>query len=302
MIRSMTGVGRAEVNIPQRGTKLIIEIRSSNHRFLELNMKLPAILEGYENRIREIIRQNVFRGSLQLSVTIQGSENDKALNNYQSKLLTLDTDLLNNLIRLSKRLKDDYNISGELNVNTVLSFPGIVIPAKSIEVNKNEIIWTRTRSALIKALTALNKMKREEGSFLYQDFIKRINNILKLLKDIESRIKTVRREIKEKILEERTISTLSDNNKEIETQLVPLTKSDITEERIRLLSHTKAFVRAIKSKRMQSVGRKLEFILSEMLRETETMLAKARDTAISRDGIAIKEEIDALKEQVRNVE
>ncbi len=302
MIRSMTGVGRAEVNIPHRGTKLIIEIRSSNHRFLELNMKLPSILEGYENRIREIVRQNVFRGSLQLSVTIQGSESDKTLNNHQSKLLTLDTDLLNNLIRLSKRLKDDYSISGELNVNTVLSFPGIVIPAKSIEVNKNEIIWTRTKSALIKALTALNKMKREEGSFLYQYFIKRINNILKLLKDIESRIKSVRKEIKEKILEERTISTLSDNNKEIETQLVPLTKSDITEERIRLLSHTKAFVRAIKSKRMQSVGRKLEFILSEMLRETETMLAKARDTAISRDGIAIKEEIDALKEQVRNVE
>ncbi|MEO0091908.1 MAG: YicC/YloC family endoribonuclease [candidate division WOR-3 bacterium] len=302
MIRSMTGVGRAEASIPHRGIKITWEIRSSNHRFLELNMKLPPILDGYENKVREIVRQNVFRGTLQLSVTIQGSDNGKTLNSNQPRLLTLDTDLLNNLIRISKKLKEDYNISGELNVNTVISFPGIVVPAKTTEVNKNEMLWARTKSALVKALTALNKMKREEGTFLYRDFIKRINNILKLLKDIEKRTKIVREEIKEKILEERTSSIQSDNNKDIENQLFPLTKSDITEERIRLLSHTKAFIRAIKSKRMQSVGRKLEFILSEMLRETETMLAKARDTAISRDGIAIKEEIDALKEQVRNVE
>jgi uncharacterized protein (TIGR00255 family) len=296
MIRSMTGTGRAETVLPQRKVKLAVEIRSSNHKFMELNMKLPTPLLGYESNIREIISGKIFRGALQLSINIQGvngSKNSVSNNSNYERALTLDYEMLANILDLSKELKEKYKVSGELNVNTVMSLPGVVVPAKAIEQNKNKEVWVSSRKTIIKALSFLNRMKEEEGAFLFKDFSQRIKTILRLLKNIEKRSRKIRQELQVKILP----------NTEQGAQLELLNASRATtEELVRLSSHTRAFLRAIQGKKVRSVGRKLEFILSEMLRETETILAKGRDTLISRDGIAIKEEVDALREQVRNVE
>lgn len=298
MIRSMTGVGRAETVLKRRKAKLIVEVRSANHKFVELNLKVPTLLMGYESQIRELVSKKVFRGALQLSVNIQGSNGNKTTtaNHNDSdymRALTLDYELLNNLLELSNTLKDDYKIHGELNINTVMSFPGMVVPTKLIDQDANQLVWQQTRKTVVKALVSLNKMKGEEGAFLYKDFVKRIAKIMQMLKNIEKRSKAIRQELKKKIIP----------NQEQGTQIELLNASKATtEELVRLSSHTRAFSRAIKGKKIRSVGRKLEFILSEMLRETETILAKGRDTLISRDGIAIKEEVDALREQVRNVE
>jgi len=298
MIRSMTGVGRAETVLAKSKVKLVVEIRSANHKFLDLNMKLPIPLLGYESKVRELVSKKVFRGSLQLMVNIQGINGDKnAISNQNDinyvRTLTLDNELLSNLLDLSKKLKENYKIGGDLNINTILTFPGLVVPARQIEQNRNKEIWQQARKTIIKTLTSLNKMKSEEGAFLYKDFIKRVTTTSKLLKNIEKRSKVIRQELKDKIIP----------NQEQGTQLELLNAARATtEELVRLSSHTRAFLRAIKRKKLRSVGRKLEFILSEMLRETETILAKGRDTLISRDGIAIKEEVDALREQVRNVE
>jgi uncharacterized protein (TIGR00255 family) len=169
----------------------------------------------------------------------------------------------------------------------------MVVPAKTLAQNKNKDLWQHVHKTTIKALASLNKMKGEEGAFLYRDFVRRITTIMQSLKNIEKRSKIIRQELKEKIIP----------NTEQGAQLELLSVSRaIAEELVRLSSHTRAFLRTIRTKNIRSVGRKLEFILSEMLRETETILAKGRDTSISRDGIAIKEEVDALREQVRNVE
>ncbi len=299
----MTGVGRAETMLKQRKTKLIIEIRSSNHKFMELILKLPTLLLGYESNIRELVSKKIFRGYLQLSVNIQSSNDDKNItdsgnglvssNIAYARTFTLDYDMLANLLNINKELKERYKISGELNVNTVLTFPGMVVPAKLIEHDKNKEVWNQTQKTIIKALDSLNRMKREEGAFLYNDFTKRIKTILQLLKNIEKRSRVLRQELKQKIIP----------NTEQGAQIELLNaQRATTEELVRLTSHSRAFLRAIRSQNIQSKGRKLEFILSEMLRETETILAKGRDTLISRDGITIKEEVDALREQVRNVE
>ena len=296
MIRSMTGVGRAETSLRYRKTKLTIEIRSSNHKFLELSMKLPNPLLGYESEIREIVGKNVFRGSIQLMINISGVNSDKAPNHNETnypRSFTLDYDLLANLLNIKKELKDKYEIEGELNVNAVLSFPGIIVPTKPIEPDKNKEMWNQTQKTIVKALISLNRMKREEGTFLYNDFVRRIKAILTFLKRIEKRSRQIRQELHKK--------TLPNNEPSAQIELLNAQRAT-TEELVRLSSHIRAFLRAIRVKTIHSVGRKLEFILSEMLRETETILAKGRDTLISRDGIAIKEEVDALREQVRNVE
>jgi len=324
MIRSMTGVGRAEAALKQRKAKLIVEIRSSNHKFTELILKLPTLLLGYESNIRELVSKKIFRGYLQLSVNIQGSNDDKNItdNTAYARTFILDYDLLANLLNINKELKERYKISGELNVNTVLAFPGLVIPTKLIEHDKNKEVWNQTQKTIVKALDSLNRMKREEGAFLYNDFIRRIKTILQLLKNIEKRSKIIRQELKEKIIpspnknltqrsqrpRRKNMSKFSSANSACSalesSSSIELLNAQraIFEELVRLQSHSRAFLRAIRSQNAQSVGRKLEFILSEMLRETETILAKGRDTLISRDGITIKEEVDALREQVRNVE
>lgn len=296
MIRSMTGVGRAETQLLKQKAKMIVEIRSANHKFLELNMKLPTQLLGYEGEVRELIGKKVFRGALQLSVNIQGQSEDRnstAHYSTRARTLTLDYELLNNLLDINKELKENYKLSGELNVNTIFSFPGVIVPVKSNEQDKNQATWRQAQRAINKALISLNKMKIEEGAHLYRDFIKRVKTILQLIKNIEKRSKTIRKEVRLKII--------PNIDQSAQLELLNASKAT-TEELVRLASHTRAFHRAIAGKKICSVGRKLEFILSEMLRETETILAKGRDTTISREGITIKEEVDALREQVRNVE
>jgi uncharacterized protein (TIGR00255 family) len=292
----MTGVGRAETNLVERKVKMVVEIRSANHKFLELNMKLPTPLLGYEGEVRELIGKKIFRGSLQLSLNIQSSSDDKnsmSNNSSYTRALTLDYDLLANLLDVGKELKENYKLEGELDIKTIFTFPGVVVPAKPFAQDRNQQIWQQTKKTIIKALLALNKMKTEEGAHLHKDFLRRIKTISHLLKNIEKRSKKIRRELQIKVTP----------NLEQGAQLELLNASKATtEELVRLSSHTRAFLRAIKGKKLRSVGRKLEFILSEMLRETETILAKGRDTLISRDGITIKEEVDALREQVRNVE
>jgi len=296
MIKSMTGTGRAETALRARKAKLIVEIRSSNHKFFELNMKLPTPLAGFESVIRETISHKISRGAIQATVIIQSANGDKSSNQHENtytKTLTLDYDLLSNLLNLTRTLKQDYKISGDINVNTIMSFPGMIVPAKTLEQNKNRELWQHVQKTMIKALGALDKMKREEGAFLCRDFVRRITIITHALKSIEKRSKIIRHELNKKMIP----------NIEQSAQIELLSASRaIAEELVRLSSHTRAFLRTIRTKNIKSVGRKLEFILSEMLRETETILAKGRDTSISRDGIAIKEEVDALREQVRNVE
>jgi len=298
----MTGVGRAETPLRHKKAKLTIEIRSANHKFMEMNVKLPNSLAGFESEIREIINKNIYRGSLQFMANISGVNSDKTSNHIESSYpasFTLDYDMLNNLLNIRKELKEKFRLDGELNINTVLAFPGIIVPAKQVEPEKNKELWGKTRATIIKALIALNRMKREEGAFLYKDFIRRIKIIMVMLKRIEKRSRQIRQELHKKL--PKVNNTRNDSGPNAQIELLNAQKAT-TEELVRLSSHTKAFMRAIQDKSVHSVGRKLEFILSEMLRETETILAKGRDTLISRDGIAIKEEVDALREQVRNVE
>ncbi|MEO0075052.1 MAG: YicC/YloC family endoribonuclease [candidate division WOR-3 bacterium] len=302
MIRSMTGVGRAESLLAGKKTKVVVEVRSANHKYLEVNMKLPNVLSGYENQIKELISSKINRGSIQLSITIQGANDE--LNQSRLKFnrtLSLDYELLANLIDLAKQLKRRYKLSGDLDVNTVLTYPGMIVAVRADEQEKQKNIWLRTKQAINKALDVLNNMKKEEGAFLYQDFMRRIQRISQLLKNIEVRSNTLRRQVQEKALV--NYVNPSEHNSEASNNQELLGASRATaEEVVRLNSHISSFLRTISGRATKSVGRRLEFILAEMLREIETILAKGRDTQISRDGIQIKEEIDALREQVRNVE
>ncbi|MEO0083439.1 MAG: DUF1732 domain-containing protein [candidate division WOR-3 bacterium] len=301
MIRSMTGVGRAEVVLADKN-KIIVEIRSTNHRYFELNMKLPDVLLHYESQIRKIVNKRILRGSIQLAVNII-SDSDSfqkllipQLTNKSEQFLSnfkLNYGLLMNLLIISKELKEKFNLSGELDINTILSFPNIILPVQGTESNNKKIKWLSIKEIINKAIDNLNMMKQTEGEFLYKDFIYRIKIICQKLENIKKRSQKIQAQVQTK--------TMALSNKSEQIELLNGQRI-ITEEIVRLSSHIKTFIRTLKYQGTQSIGRKLEFILAEMLRESETILAKAKDILIIRNGIAIKQEIDVLREQARNIE
>jgi uncharacterized protein (TIGR00255 family) len=291
MIKSMTGVGRAEALLAPWNSKIVVDVRSVNHKFLELIPRLPPQLAGFEGEIRDLLRQCVRRGYIQLTVSLDESA--------EAPRLTLDHKLLRDYLRVSREVKSRYHVPGEVDVNTVLAYPGIV---SAVKADENHVrLWRLSRRVIVHALDAMSMMKRTEGAALVRDLRKRLVRIKRAIGAIERRVPARLRERRENLMAQlRELKVDSDPKRILEEVAFISEKVDIHEECVRLKSHVTMFLRALSSS--QTSGKKLDFITQEMLRETDTMAAKARDMVISRRAIEIKGEIEKLKEQVRNVE
>lgn len=282
----MTGIGEG------RGYGINVELKSFNHKHLEMAIKLPERLKIYEAEIKEWIKSKVKRGYLQVSINLESEGGN-------GEEFTYDENLVENILRICKNLKEKYNLKGEVDINFLLSLPGILKVEKKEKDNK--MLYENLKKVFNKALNNLVKMREKEGRFIAQEFRKRILRIIKLVKLIEERIPN---RLKEK--EDELLNKINFNNKEearnriLQEISLLQERIDIAEECSRLRSHGQLFLSTLKEK--VSSGRKLEFILSEMIREVETLSSKARDFYISEKVIMIKEEIDKLREQVRNVE
>ncbi len=291
MIKSMTGVGRAEALLPPWNSKIVVDIRSVNHKYLELVPRLPPALAGYESEIRDLVRRRVRRGYVQLQVSLD--------ENAEAPTLVLDRRLLRDYLRLARELIAKHGIAGELDVNTVLSYPGIVTSQKP-DANRGRL-WRQARKVIVKALSNLVQMQRAEGTALVRDLRKRIGRIKRAVQAIERRVPERLRERRENLLAQlKDLNIEADSRRILEEVAFISERVDIHEECVRLRSHCTMFARALASS--ATSGKKLDFIAQEMLRETDTLAAKARDMVISRRAIEIKGEIEKLKEQVRNVE
>jgi uncharacterized protein (TIGR00255 family) len=291
MIKSMTGVGRAEALLPPWNSKIVVDIRSVNHKFLELVPRLPPQLAGYESEIRDLARRRLRRGYIQLQVSLDESAD--------APTLMLDRRVLRDYLRLARELKTKYAIDGRLELNTVLSFPGIVTSEKP-DANHGRL-WRQARRVIAQALSRLVQMQQAEGAALVRDLRKRIGRIKHAVQAIERRVPERLRERRENLLAQlKDLNVEADSRRILEEVAFISERVDIHEECVRLRSHCTMFGRALGSS--ATSGKKLDFITQEMLRETDTLSAKARDMVISRRAIEIKGEIEKLKEQVRNVE
>ncbi len=291
MIRSMTGVGRAEGTVAPSGSLIRVDIRSVNHKYFELSTKLPPDIADYEKEIYEMVRRVVRRGYVQLQLTIDETA--------YSPQVTIDRQLLQKYLRLANELKRKYRLDGEVNINTVLMLPGI-ITARKVNSNRTKL-WQTGRKLIARALKELIKMKETEGANLLGDLRRRINKIRRAIKVIEQRVPKRLAERRQNILTQLENLNIQANPKRLLEEMAFLTERvDIHEECVRLKSHCSMFLRTLRVS--PPTGKKLDFIAQEMLRETDTLMAKARDLVISRRAIEIKGEIEKLKEQVRNVE
>lgn len=291
MIRSMTGVGQAQAILPASGGRVMVDIRSLNHKFFELSTRLPPQLAVFENEIREMVRRVVSRGYVQMQVTLDDGAD--------SARLVVDHRLARDYIRLARELAAKYRVPGELDLLTLLSQPGVVTTRQADPTHQR--LWQCCRPIIARALRQLMQMKSAEGAALVRDMRRRIRRIKQAVQHIEARVPRRLRERRQNLLTQlKELKVEADPKRLLEEVAFIADRVDIHEECVRLRSHCSMYLRTLCSS--TTSGRKLDFIAQEMLRETDTLAAKARDFAISRRAIEIKGEIERLKEQVRNVE
>ncbi len=293
MISSMTGFGKSEIK--RDGISVSVEAKSINSRYLEINLKLPKILQSREFEIREIIRRKVSRGKIFVAVEY---EVDPAV----QPPVQINFDVASFLVKSLKELKRRAKIKGEIKLEHLLGFSQIFDFNLGEDVSEDE--WEIVKTAIEDAIGKLVDARNKEGLELAKDIEVRINAISrdvdKILSISSEKLKERQEKLKAKI--EEIFKDVEFDKNRLEAELVMLAnKLDITEECVRLKSHTKLFLDTLRSDE-NAVGRKLNFLLQEMLREATTINAKSEDTEIIYLVVGIKEEIEKIREQLQNVE
>ncbi|HEX9249950.1 MAG TPA: YicC/YloC family endoribonuclease [Gemmatimonadaceae bacterium] len=291
MISSMTGFGAADGTIGD--ARASVEIRTVNHRFFSPNLKLPAAFSRWEGEIREILRQKIARGHVTLTARF-----DRVVGTGP----VIDEVRLAQYAATLKELNKKHGLGGEVDLATILRLPDVV-GAQSDEVDSGA--GDALAAIVNKAVDDLILMRRAEGAQLAAFLVERVAAVESRLARIEQRAPIRLKEQHERI--KRTVSELiggagADPQRIAQEIAILADKMDVAEELDRFRSHLAAFRETAQSRTAEPVGKRLGFILQEMLREANTIGSKASDALIQEDVIVTKEELERIREQVENLE
>jgi uncharacterized protein (TIGR00255 family) len=292
MVKSMTGYGRGEWQGEEK--RVEAEIRSFNHRYLDVSVRLPRRLNPLEGQVRNLLKQRVSRGRLEVSVQLED------LSAGEQKL-ELDLSLARDIHSALKSLQDTLGLPGEIRLETLASFRDLFV-RKEIEVDL-EKEWAALQTALENALTNLEQMRQNEGLNLKNDFFNRLQTVEDLARQIAAQSPLALKASRDRLAER--VAELSGGVEVDPARLAQevaflAERSDITEELVRLRSHLHQFREMLE--RPEPLGRKMEFLLQEFNREANTIGSKANDAGISHLTVEIKSELEKMREQVQNVE
>ena len=292
MLKSMTGFGRGEGDTTLG--KVVVESRSVNHRYSDINVKLPKRLNVFENRVKEIIRSQVSRGRIDVSFRLDNLGEEKVQ-------LSVDLDLADQYYRVLHDLKERLRLKDEITL-------GLLAGAKDLIVAKEELgdiepYWQEILPVLKQSLKNMDDMKRLEGESLTKDLQKRLEYITEQLQMIKQQFPLRLRAFLTR-LQDRLRSLLEGMEADplrFQQEVAFLAeRADITEEIVRAESHLVQFKGLLEGN--DPVGRKMDFLLQEIHREVNTVSAKANDAEISQRVVEIKSELEKIREQVQNVE
>lgn len=292
MIKSMTGYGRAESVIGEE--KIVVEVKSTNHRYCDICLRIPPKYSSLENEIKGHILSRLSRGRIDLFLQFE-SEEEEAQN------LELNEPLAQRYYLLLKQLKENLQLPEEISLGTILTQKDVIV---SRPANQNEVYeWGVLKDPVSSALDELVKMREEEGSVLKNDILSRLKNIELLVEGIESISKSALKDHHKSLSEK--IQALCDNVEIDEARLAQETaylveRSDITEELVRTQSHLLQFKSWLNSE--EAVGRRLDFLIQEIHREVNTIGSKSYMAEISLKAVEIKNELERIREQVQNIE
>jgi uncharacterized protein (TIGR00255 family) len=292
MIKSMTGYGRGEWQ--GDGRKLEVEIKSVNHRYCDISLRLPRKLNPLETQARNFLRQRLSRGRIEVFVQVDESA-------LAEQKLELDLNVARDYFLGLKALQENLGIPGEVRLETLAGFRDIFARKETEPDLEKE--WEYLRTALEGALAGLEAMRRDEGLKLKEDFLVRLSALEKMVREIEEKAPLALRASRDRLAQR--VQELSGGLGIDEARLAQevaflAERSDITEELVRLRSHLAQYREMLTSP--EPAGRKLEFLLQEINREANTIGSKANDAGISHVVVEIKSELEKLREQIQNVE
>ena len=292
MIRSMTGFGAAELGT-EHG-RLSAEIRSVNHRYCEISLRLPRSITGLEGPVRQLLTDRLARGKINLAVAWEGYED-------AGGRLKVNHDVARQYVEAMSELKAKYNLSGDADVRAVLSM-GDVFQWERAAVDE-EKLWGQVKQVIEASLDNMAQMKQREGDALLREFETRLRRIEGLLARAEERAPLRPKEAQERMqarLKQLLGDVAIDPTRLAQEVAFLAERLDCTEECVRLRAHLSQFRRLFVDP--EPAGRKLNFLLQEMNREVNTLGSKGNDTVIAEVVIELKDEIEKLREQVANVE
>jgi uncharacterized protein (TIGR00255 family) len=292
MLKSMTGFGRGEGESTLG--RVVIESRSVNHRYSDINIKLPKRLAPFESRIKEIIRSQVSRGRLDLSLKLDTAGDEKIQ-------LEIDSNLAGQYVQALLSLKEKFKLKGEVTLELLAGVKEII--SLKEETGDIEPYWHEIVPILNQSLKEMDGMKRIEGKSLASDLLKRLERITQQLAEIgglfPSHLEAFRNRLRERLQSLLEGVEVDPSRFQQEIALIA-ERTDITEEVVRAESHLNQFASLFKGE--EPVGRKMDFLLQEIHREVNTVSAKANDAEISQKVVEIKSELEKIREQVQNIE
>ena len=294
MVRSMTGYGRAEAALD--GHKFAVEIKSLNHRFLEVSLRVPAMLSALEMEIKKKVAEPLLRGKI--DVTIRRDVQGDAAN---GQALTLNLALARNYFEVLTQLKQSLNLKDEISLEMIANQKDVFQPVEGPQ--DMAALWKGLTAVLDEALAGMMEMRRREGEVLSRDLSARLEVMAKRLSDVEAMAPKVVLEYQKRLSErvrELTGGLVVDDSRLSQEVAIFAEKSDITEEIVRLRSHLGQFLEMLD--REEAIGRKVDFLIQEMNREVNTIGSKSSDASISIHVIEMKSELAKLREQVQNLE
>jgi uncharacterized protein (TIGR00255 family) len=296
LIKSMTAYGRGEVETPSQ--KWVVELKSVNHRFLELALNLPRRLWALEDRFRKLIKSRVARGRVDMQISWEFF-GDQALT------LRLDEGLVASVRTVLEQLRLAGNTPESLRLEHYLHFSDLIVAKEQANQDLEvEEIWETVSQAVNQALDLLEEMRLTEGAALAADLAGHLADIRRELSDIAVQAPQLPQLWRERVTT-RLAELFPEGAPVDETRLAQevalmAERRDVAEELARLESHLNQFEQTLVNQ--GPVGRKLEFLLQEMLREANTIGSKSGDLAISQAVLAIKGSLERLREQVQNIE
>lgn len=289
---SMTGFGKGEYKAD--GIEISVEVKTVNNRYLDVAIKSPKIFNAYEEIIRSAVRERITRGHLDVFVNyIDKRERPKSL--------YVDAGAASGYCAAAKKLKDLFpGLADDFTLTALMRSPDVVRQEET--QGADEALLNALQAALCKALDNLNAMRKKEGEKLSDDMLSRMDAVEKLVDEISARAPLVAAQYKSK-LEERMKEILNGaayDEARLLTEVAVFTdKANIDEELTRLRSHIAQFRNICREER---VGRKLDFLVQEFNRECNTVCSKSNDLEVTDCGLALKNEIEKIREQVQNVE
>ena len=291
MIKSMTGFGRYEYQTGSK--KFTVELKGVNHRYLDVNIRMPKKFNFFETAIRTLLKQYALRGKVDIFITYEDNSESQAALKYNETLAA-------EYMRYFKQMEESFGIDNDIRVSTLAHCPEVLKMEE--KPDDEDTLWSGLKMALEGAFEQFVETRTTEGENLKKDILNKLSGMETLVGHVEERspqiVEEYRKKLEDKIHE--LLDVPVDENRMAAEVILYADKICTDEETVRLKSHISHMRDTLEE--TEGIGRKLDFIAQEMNREANTILSKANDLEVSNYAIGLKTEIEKIREQIQNIE